>query len=61
MENVSILIHISLKFIRYDPVDSKTALVKVVVWHWQCDKPLPEAMMVQLIHIRIYEYLGPNV
>ena len=47
-ENDRIPIQISLKFVPKSPIDNKPALVQVVAWCRTGDKPLPEAMMIQL-------------
>ena len=38
---------ISLKLVPMSPVDSKSALVRVMAWRRTGDKPLPEPMMIQ--------------
>ena len=45
-ENVSILIKISLKFVRKGPINNIPALVQIMAWHRPGDKPLSEPMMV---------------
>ena len=46
-ENVWISITISLKFVPKGPIDYKSALVQVMVWHRTSKKPLPESMLTQ--------------
>ena len=46
-ENFYILIRISLKFVPKGPITNKWALVQVMVWRRNCDKPLPEPMPIQ--------------
>ena len=46
-EIVWISITISLKFVPKGPIDYKSALVQVVVWHRTGEKPLPESMLTQ--------------
>ena len=48
-ENVRISIQISLKFVRYGPIDNESALVQVVAWRRAGDKPLPEPMLTQFV------------
>ena len=50
-ENVWILIKISLKFILKGPNNNIdiTALVQIMAWCWQGDKPFSEPMMVSLL------------
>ena len=43
----SIVIHNSLKFVPYGPIDNRSALVQVMAWHRTGDKPLPEPMLTQ--------------
>ena len=53
-ENVWILIKISLKFVRKDPITNIPALVQIMAWRRPGDKPLSEPMMVSLLtHICI--------
>ena len=47
-ENVWILIKISLKFVPYGPINNIPSLVQIMAWRRQGDKPLSEAMMVNL-------------
>ena len=47
-ENVWILIEISLKFIPKGPINNIPALVQIMAWRRPGDKPLSEAMMVNL-------------
>ena len=42
-------VRISLNFVPKDPVDNKSVLVQVMVWHWSGNKPLPEPVMTLLI------------
>ena len=46
-EKFCILILISLKFVLKSPIDSKSALVKVMDWRQIGDKPIPEPMPTQ--------------
>ena len=46
-ENIRIYIRISLEFVPKGPIDSKAALVQVMVWRGAGDKPLPESMLSQ--------------
>ena len=55
-ENVRISIQISLKFVPKDPINSKSALVKVMAWRRTGDKPLPEPMLPQFIDAYIWHY-----
>ena len=48
-ENIWNLIKISLKFVPKVPVNNIPALVKIMAWHRQGDKPLSEPMMVSLL------------
>ena len=48
-ENVKILIKISLKFVSKGSVNNIPALVQIMAWWRQGDKPLSEAMMVWLL------------
>ena len=48
-ENDRIPIQIPLKFVPKSPIDNKAALFQVMAWCRTGDKPLPEAMMTQLI------------
>ena len=45
IENDSIPIWISLKFVPRIPVDSKPVLVQTMAWHRTDDKPLPKPML----------------
>ena len=47
-ENVWISIKISLKFVPKGPINNIPALVKIMAWRRPGDKPLSEAMMVNL-------------
>ena len=47
-ENVRILIEISLKFVPKGPIDNIPALVQIMAWRRQGDKPLSEPMMICL-------------
>ena len=38
---------ISLKFVPESPIDSKSALVQLMVWRRTDDKPLPEPVLTQ--------------
>ena len=44
--NVWILIKISLKFVPKGPINNIPALVQIMAWHRQGDKPLSEPMLV---------------
>ena len=46
-ENDKIPIHVSLKIVPRSPIDSKSALVRVMAWRRTGDKLLPEPMMTQ--------------
>ena len=46
-ESVCISITISLKFVPKGPIDFKSALVQVMIWHRTGEKPLPESMLTQ--------------
>ena len=48
-ENVWILINISLKFIPKVQIENIPALVQIMAWRQQGDKPLSEPMMVSLL------------
>ena len=51
-ENVWIPIKISLKFVMKGPINNIPALVQIIAWRRQGDKPLSEPMMVSLpMHI----------
>ena len=45
-KNISILIQISLKFVRKGRMNKMTALVLIMHWHRTDDKPLSEPMLV---------------
>ena len=49
IENGRVMIKISLKFVTYCPVDKKSVMLQVMARHWPCDKPLPKAIMAQII------------
>ena len=54
-ENVWISIKISLKFIPKGPINNIPALVKIMAWRRPGDKPLSEAMIVNLpTHICVF-------
>ena len=48
-ENVIISIIISLKFVPKGPINNIPALVQIMAWRRPGDKPLSEAMMVNLL------------
>ena len=48
-ENVIISTKISLKFVPKGPINNIPALVQIMAWRRQGDKPLSEAMMVRLL------------
>ena len=48
-ENVGISIKISPKFVHKGPINNIPALVQIMAWRRSGDKPLPEAMMVNLL------------
>ena len=53
-ENIWISMNISLKFVPKGPINNIPALVQIMAWHWQGDKPLSEPLMVRLsMHICI--------
>ena len=43
------MIQISLKFVPRGPIDTKSALVQVIVCRLLGDKPLPKAMLTHFI------------
>ena len=47
-ENVWIPIEMSLKFVPKGPINNIPALVQIMAWRWQGDKPLSEPMVVWL-------------
>ena len=54
-ENVRISIKISLKFVPKGPINNIAALVQIMAWRRPGDKPLSEAMMVNLpTHICVF-------
>ena len=46
--NCCILIQISQKFVPVDPICNKSALVQVMAWHGEGDKPLPELLLTNI-------------
>ena len=44
-ENVRIAIQILLKFVPKGPIDNKSALVQIMAWRREGNKPLPEPMV----------------
>ena len=50
IENVRILIQISLKFVPKGSIDNKPVLVQIMAWRQTGPKPLPEAMLTQFIN-----------
>ena len=48
-ENVIISINISLRFVPKGPINNIPALVQIMAWRRPGDKPLSEAMMVNLL------------
>ena len=51
-ENCCIVIKLSLKYARKGPIDNDPALVQIMAWRRSGDKPLYEAMMINLpMHI----------
>ena len=44
---MKIPIQMSLKCVPMSPIDSNPALVKLIVWRWIGDRPLPEPEMIQ--------------
>ena len=48
-ENVRIPIKISLKFVPKGPIDNIPALFQIMAWRRPGDKPLSEAVMVNLL------------
>ena len=58
-ENVWIPIKISLKFVPKIPINNIPALVQIMAWRWQGDKPLSEPVLVRLL-THIYASLGLN-
>ena len=48
-ENIWISIKISLKFVPRGPINNIPALVQIMAWRRQGDKPLSEPMMVRLL------------
>ena len=58
-ENFCILFWISLKTVPKSPIDNKSALGQIMVWHQTGDKPLAEPMLRQVYWPRpIYAALG---
>ena len=58
-ENCSILIKISLKYVRKGPIDNNRALVQIMALRRSGDKPLSEPMMVSLpTHICVTELMS---
>ena len=51
-----------LRFVPKGPIDNIPALVQIIAWHWPCDKPLSEPMMVSLLtHICVTRPWRVNV
>ena len=48
-ENVRISIKISLKFVPKGPINNNPALVQIMAWRRQGDKPLSETMLASLL------------
>ena len=46
-EKFCILMKISLKFVRKDPIDNNPALVQIMAWRRVGDKPLYKTMLAQ--------------
>ena len=60
-ENILISIRISLKFVTKGPINNIAALIRIMTWRLQGDKPLSEQMMIKyLIYWGIYASLGLN-
>ena len=57
-ENIWILIKISLKFIPRVPIKNMPALVQIMAWRRQDEKPLSEPMIIIYWHIN--SSFGPN-
>ena len=54
IQNIWILINVSLRFVPRGPIDNIPALVQIMAWRQPGDKPLSEPMMVSLLtHICI--------
>ena len=49
IENVLILLKISLKFVRRVRINNILALVPIMAWHRLCDKPLSDTLLVSLL------------
>ena len=48
---MEIPIHISLKYVRWNPTAIKPALAQLMAWHRKGDKPLPAPVMAQFIDV----------
>ena len=60
MKIVVFCFKISLKFASKGPVNNYTALVQIMAWHWTVNRPLSEAVMVDLVYWCIHVSLGLN-
>ena len=47
-ENFWVLFKTSLKFVPKDPIDNLSALVQVMAWRLEGNKPLPELMLTKM-------------
>ena len=58
-ENVWISLKVSLKSVPKFWINNIPSLVQIMAWHWPCDKPLSEPMMVSLLmHICIAQWVN---
>ena len=57
IENDSIPLQISLKFVPRSPINNKPALVQVMAWHRSAAKPLSEPMLTQFSDAKI-QHMG---
>ena len=48
-ENHYSLIQISLKFVPNSLIDTKAAMVQVMAWSWEDNKPLPEPVSTKFL------------
>ena len=48
---------ISLKFVSNGSIDNKSVLVQAMVWHRAGDMPIPEPMLISVVHRSIYAAL----
>ena len=57
-QNTSISVNISLKLVPEGRINNIPALVQIMAWCWQGDKPLSEPMMISLL---TYIYASPGL